>query len=146
METLAKPLRKQLEDAVVKARDEAENAARTALMHLAVGDAEAPKHLTDDERDLRRRLRAHGRQVGDHRRPDGYQAIDHLAQETAYEHWHRMLFARFLAENSLLMHPGGVSAGPTGPGLTLHMAHDPAYVTCETWPHGPRLSFGRRSR
>ena len=30
METLAKPLRKQLEDAVVTARDEAENAARAA--------------------------------------------------------------------------------------------------------------------
>jgi len=29
-------------------------------------------------------------------------------QETAYEHWHRMLFARFLAENGLLMHPDGV--------------------------------------
>ena len=83
METLSKPLRKQLEDAVVKARDEAESAARAALMHLGIGDSEAPKHLTDDERVLRRRLRAHGRQVGDHRRPDGHQAIDHLVQETA---------------------------------------------------------------
>ena len=34
METLAKPLRKQLEDAVVKARDTAEEAARAALTHL----------------------------------------------------------------------------------------------------------------
>ena len=28
-----------------------------------------------------------------------------LTHEVAYEHWHRMLFARFLAENDLLIHP-----------------------------------------
>ena len=93
MDTLAKPLRKQLEDAVVAARDIAEDAARAALMHLGVGDADLPRHLTDGERALCRRLRAHGRQLGDHRRPDGLQGIDKLVQETAYEHWHRMLFA-----------------------------------------------------
>jgi hypothetical protein len=38
----------------------------------------------------------------------GHQAIDKLVQETAYEHWHRMLFARFLAATGLLMHPDGV--------------------------------------
>ena len=69
METLAKPLRKQLEDAVINARDIAEDAARAALMHLGVGDADLPKHLTDEERALRRRLRAHGRQLGDHPPP-----------------------------------------------------------------------------
>jgi hypothetical protein len=26
-------------------------------------------------------------------------------EQAAYEHWHRMLFARFLAENDLLIHP-----------------------------------------
>ena len=31
-----------------------------------------------------------------------------LVEEVAYVHWHRMLFARFLAENDLLMHPLGV--------------------------------------
>ena len=31
--------------------------------------------------------------------------MDHLIEEVAYEHWHRMLFARFLAENNLLMYP-----------------------------------------
>ena len=109
MDPLAKPLRRQLEDAIVKARDLAEQAAQAALLHLGVGEASLPKHLTDGERALRRRLRAHGRQLGDHRDPDGQQAIEQLAQETAYEHWHRMLFARFLAENSLLMHPEGVA-------------------------------------
>ena len=28
-----------------------------------------------------------------------------LVRECAYEHWHRMLFSRFLAENDLLIHP-----------------------------------------
>jgi hypothetical protein len=29
--------------------------------------------------------------------------LQHLVWEVAYEHWHRMLFARFLAENGLLL-------------------------------------------
>jgi hypothetical protein len=29
--------------------------------------------------------------------------VQHLVWEVAYEHWHRMLFARFLAENGLLL-------------------------------------------
>ncbi len=62
--------------------------------------------MTEDERALRRRLRAHGRQLGDRRdRRTGGQGIDRLAHEMAYEHWHRMLFARFLAENRLLIEP-----------------------------------------
>ncbi|WP_200237836.1 hypothetical protein [Lamprobacter modestohalophilus] len=67
MDPLAKPLRPQLEDAIVKARDLAEQAAQAAqaaLQHLGVGDADAPPHLTDSERALRRRLRAHGRELG----------------------------------------------------------------------------------
>jgi hypothetical protein len=35
----------------------------------------------------------------------GTQTIAHLKQAVAYEHWHRLLFARFLAENDLLLHP-----------------------------------------
>jgi hypothetical protein len=35
--------------------------------------------------------------------------IDGLVEEIAYEQWHRMLFARFLAENQLLLHPGGAA-------------------------------------
>ena len=38
------------------------------------------------------------------------QSMDRLIEEVAYEHWHRMLFARFLAENNLLMYPD-----PTNP-------------------------------
>ena len=35
----------------------------------------------------------------------GSQGIDHLVHECGYEHWHGMLFARFLAENHLLIEP-----------------------------------------
>jgi hypothetical protein len=34
---------------------------------------------------------------------DDTQGLQHLVWEVAYEHWHRMLFARFLAENGLLL-------------------------------------------
>ena len=100
---LAKPLRSQLENTVKAARDVAEKAARGALAQLAVGEAKAPDYLTDDLKALRRRLRAHGRALGDTKDKDDTQGLQHLVWEVAYEHWHRMLFARFLAENGLLM-------------------------------------------
>ncbi len=106
---LPKPLRRKLEATVVKARDIAERAARNELERLSVGDKAPGKYLTDDERKLRNRLRAHGRQLGDRRKPDGIQAIAHLVTEVAYEHWHRMLFARFLAESNLLIFEDGVT-------------------------------------
>ncbi len=106
---LAKESRRNLERAVIKARDIAEAAASAELERLGVGDAAAPGHLNGDERNLRNRLRVHGRQLGDRRRPDRGQSISHLATEVAYEHWHRMLFARFLAENHLLMYEDGVT-------------------------------------
>ena len=59
-----------------------------------------------EQRALRKRLRAHGRQLGDQRHADtGSQGIDNLVHECAYEHWHSMLFARFLSENDLLIEP-----------------------------------------
>ena len=58
---LPKPLRKQLEDAVIKARDIAEDAACAALLHLSVGEASLPKHLLDEKRAARDQ-RAEGRQ------------------------------------------------------------------------------------
>ena len=62
--------------------------------------------MSEEERKLRNRLRAHGRQLGDQRDPQkGTQSIERLVREMAYEHWHRMLFARFLAENQLLIEP-----------------------------------------
>jgi len=52
------------------------------------------------------RLRAKGRLLGDARAADGRQPLDHLSTELAYEYWHRMLFARFLEANHLLMYDG----------------------------------------
>lgn len=104
---LAREYRKTLESLIAQARPTAESGATKALQALAVGAKEAPAHFTGDQKKLRVQLRAHGRQLGDALRPDDTQAIDHLITEVAYEHWHRMLFARFLAESNLLMHPDG---------------------------------------
>ena len=99
-------LRKQLENAVREARRVAEDGARAVLGALAVDAARPHGSMSAEERALRLRLRAHGRQLGDRReRESGAQEIERLGHEVAYEHWHRMLFARFLAENGLLVGP-----------------------------------------
>ena len=106
MQTLSPTTRRQLERAVADARDVAEEAARAALQTLAVGDRDPYEHLNQTQRHVRRRLRAHARQLGDRRDPNtGEQAIGRLVQECAYEQWHGMLFARFLAESNLLIEP-----------------------------------------
>ena len=105
MPTLDKTLRVQLERDIKKARGIAETAARAALEQLGVGEAAPFEYLSEEERVLRRKLRAHGRQLGDQLHSDKEQTLDLLTEEVAYEHWHRMLFARFLAENNLLMYP-----------------------------------------
>lgn len=105
--TLSREHRKILETTVAQARAAVEAGAEKALKALAVGAKESPAHASEAQKKLRVRLRAHGRALGDVLRPDDTQAIDHLVTEIAYEHWHRMLFARFLAESDLLMHPDG---------------------------------------
>jgi hypothetical protein len=51
-------------------------------------------------------LRAHGRQLGDTLdERTQTQSIERLKDECAYQHWHRLLFARLLAENELLLEP-----------------------------------------
>ena len=103
---LSADLRNRLAATIKAARRVGESGARNALGILAVGDARAHPSMSSAELDLRRRLRAHGRQLGDGRDSEtGEQKIDRLAHEVAYEHWHRMLFARFLAENELLIEP-----------------------------------------
>lgn len=105
MPTLSYELRNLLENTVKTARRQAETAAKAALERLTVGGAEPGGHLSSEERQLRNRLRAHGRQLGDQRdAKTGTQSTSRLLHECAYEHWHRMLFARFLAENHLLIH------------------------------------------
>ena len=104
MKTLSTEHRRQLERSVVEARDIAEAGARGALEALAVHHHEPYGHMSGEQRRLRNRLRAHARHLDD--RVDartGSHTIDHLVQESAYEHWQGMLFARFLAENRLLI-------------------------------------------
>lgn len=101
---LDRELRRELARSVRQARKTAEAGARKALQALTVAAAEPDSSLSDEKRVLRRRLRAHGRQLGDARR-GAEQKVGRLAHEVAYEHWHRMLFARFLAENGLLVEP-----------------------------------------
>jgi len=103
---LPSPLRSTLEKAVIAARDEAEKAARAALVALAVERPEPFAALPESARRLRVALRARARQLGG---GDLAAGLVPLAEEVAYEGWHRMLFARFLAENTLLMHPTGVA-------------------------------------
>lgn len=106
MQTLSKDLRRVLENTVRKARQVAEAGARAALQQLTVGEKEAGSHLSGEQKTLRNRLRAHARQLGDPRdQQRGTQAIGRLVVECAYEHWHRLLFARFLAETELLIEP-----------------------------------------
>ena len=109
MPSLSKELRRLLERTIAGtdgARQIAEDGAEQSLKRLAVDRHEPHTSLTPEERTLRNQLRAHGRQLGDKRDLQrGTQTIDHLKQAVAYEHWHRLLFARFLAENDLLMHP-----------------------------------------
>ena len=93
---LSRELRQLLDGTVVQARAAGESAARAALSTLAVDRDKAFDQLSEVDRDLRRALRAKERQLG------SYEA---LVSEIAYQHWHRMLFARFLAENKLLIHP-----------------------------------------
>lgn len=109
MQPLSSTLRNQLERTVIAARDVAEEGAWAALQRLAVDKAQAPSHLSPAQREQRVKLRARGRQLGDVCRKNGEQDIYYLHSECAYEYWHQMLFARFLAENQLLMHPDGVS-------------------------------------
>lgn len=107
MATLSRDHRRLLENAVAAARRIAEEGSRKVLEdEYAVGQKAPWRHMTPEQTLLRTQLRAHGRQLGDRRDPSKEtQGLDHLVQACAYEHWHRMLFARFLAENDLLLDP-----------------------------------------
>ena len=112
MQALDKDLRSTLEKTVRAARKLAEAAARAAVDQLGVGHDKPDAFLSDAEKALRNRLRIHGKQLGDARDSKstnptyGKQEVQRLVQEVAYQHWHRMLFARFLADNNLLMYDG----------------------------------------
>jgi hypothetical protein len=100
MRPLDSAMRRPFEKSILEAREAAESACRAALGALAVNADKPHASMSEELRDLRRALRAKERQLG-----NGFEA---LASDCAYEQWHRMLFARFLAENDLLRHPSGV--------------------------------------
>ena len=106
MPSLDPTLRSALEKAIIDARAKAEEGARAALDVLAVNDSRAFATFTAEQRSLRNVLRAKARQLGSDSQSTGFSL---LLEEVAYVQWHRMLFARFLAENNLLMHPTGVA-------------------------------------
>ncbi|MEE4236144.1 MAG: hypothetical protein V2I51_05430, partial [Anderseniella sp.] len=107
MSSLPTLLRRQLEKAVQQARNLAEAGARHALEALAVHQPDPYPHMDEGQRHLRRQLRAQARQLGDgvsRQKPGAYE-ISHLAEKLAYDQWHRLLFARYLLENDLLISP-----------------------------------------
>jgi hypothetical protein len=97
MRALPSLLRKQLETSVLAARRAAESASGAAIEGLGVFADRRPPHLDANQAALRNGLRAKWRQLSHDR--------ELLVAECAYEQWHRLLFARFLAENGLLLHP-----------------------------------------
>jgi hypothetical protein len=105
--SLPTSLRKQLAIAIQRARTVAESGARNALQALAVHEADPYRHMSDAQRELRRKLRSQARQLGDteSNRQRGTLDIVHLVEKLAYDQWHRILFARYLLENNLLISP-----------------------------------------
>jgi hypothetical protein len=135
MSALATGLRKALGQAIGAARELADEGAREALESLAVGQRTAHAGMSPQDQALRKRLRAHARQLGDERAADGAQTTRRLVREVAYEHWHRMLFARFLAENALLIEPAH------GVAVTLEEVQDLARARDEDpWELGARMA------
>ncbi len=107
MSTLPTNLRRQLENAIKQARKIADGGARKALEALAVHEPDPYRHMDEAQRDLRRKLRAQAKQLGDgesQTRRGAYE-IKRLVEKLAYDQWHRLLFARFLLENNLLISP-----------------------------------------
>jgi type I restriction-modification system DNA methylase subunit len=107
MPVLTTQQRSALENAVKQARRLAEAGARNALQHLATDQPEPYAHMSPEHRALRNRLRSKARLLGDALAENSRQQITHLAYELAYEYWHKMLFAKFLESNNLLMHTSG---------------------------------------
>jgi type I restriction-modification system DNA methylase subunit len=113
MPTLPDELFSLLENKTLAAREGAEKAARNVLAFLKVESGTWWGSKEDSQRELWLGLRARARQFGLSIEESEVQdpvkrGIPQLIEEIAYEQWHRMLFARFLAENDLLMHPSGV--------------------------------------
>jgi hypothetical protein len=112
MTTLTSAQRSTLEKAVLKARSVAERGVRKRFSALQLTETASPADLPEADRALWRSLRRRAIALGQGRIDEnlrGTSAVEagqtFLVEELAYETWHRMLFARFLAENDLLVHP-----------------------------------------
>lgn len=134
MTTLPKAARKALEDATLAARHAAETAVAKRFSALDLTGSAAPAGIGDGDRAPRIALRrraislGQGRVEGTLRGTDAVRAgAPFLVEELAYESWHRMLFARFLAENGLLVHPAfGVALSVADvAGLAAEQGADP---------------------
>ncbi|MEY5049168.1 MAG: hypothetical protein RLZZ175_2527 [Bacteroidota bacterium] len=108
MAVLTPQQRNTLETAVKQARRVAEIGAFNALHGMAVDHPEPFAHMTNEQRNLRNSLRSKASLLGDALPSSAAQKIDHLSYELAYETWHKMLFAKFLEANEMLMHTDGV--------------------------------------
>lgn len=103
MKSLPRDQRDQLAKTTEAARTQAEEAVRASIENLAVHEKDYRPHMSVEQKQLRNRLRARGRALGDDRDTrSGVQKITRLVEAAAYEHWHRLLFTRFLAGNDLL--------------------------------------------
>ena len=109
MAVLTSQQRNTLETAVKKARQTSEEGAFNGLHSLAVDYPEFFDHLSPAERSLRNRLRQKGRLLGDDLPATGDQKMELLTYELAYETWHKMLFAKFLEANDLLIYADDVA-------------------------------------
>jgi hypothetical protein len=112
MTTLTSIERSGLERATLAARAAAELGIRKRLDSLQVKLEPRLTDLRGSDVNLHKALRDRAINLGKGRiNPDlrGSGAVEagvpFLVEELAYESWHRMLFARFLAENDLLRHP-----------------------------------------
>jgi hypothetical protein len=101
MSVLSSELRRVLERGVLEGRRAGEVGVRAAFASLGVSEEKRPGHLDEVRAGLRVGLRAKCRQLGG----DPGSDVGVLVWDAAYEQWHRLLFARFLAENGLLRHP-----------------------------------------
>lgn len=110
MAAVSSELRGILEKAVLAGRAASETAAAAALNTIGLTTVQPYASLTAEQRRLRVALRARARQLGDGSEEKGRHL---LVEEIAYEQWHRMLFARFLAENGLLIYPGSEGVAVT---------------------------------
>ncbi|MBM3454072.1 MAG: type II restriction endonuclease subunit M [Bacteroidetes bacterium] len=104
MAVLTTQQRNSLETAVKQARKISEVGALNALKAMAVDNHEPFSHMTAEQRSLRNSLRSKARLLGDELQASGSQRIYNLSYELAYETWHKMLFAKFLEANDLLIH------------------------------------------